>query len=448
MEKFSNQNAIEGIVEIESVTAKITKIAFMVLVPSFFFFIMFSHSLSSPVWLYFFCVTLVLFGLSYIFTNVMLFVSKKPNSNVFLSLLCYIFLGAVVIVALIMSLSVLKDIVALASAKPNNYLEITQDVINQLEQSNRGYIIAIVVLSSLLELSMLISFKVKKFVDIPLAIFTFVVYLVSMVVRNVSPFILGITVNLTSVLILEVYRMLYLFFALENRTKKVKSLIFVDENGKEIDYENQQRKVIRKSLNKKHLAKLILTITLLLEIGCVILSLLCLNSKFIIIQKVEMVPFMIEVLLFAFIGFFCFYNIGENKISKKQTFGSISLIVGLIFALICATFATKMNYYLLIIMYLISVISLGYGVTCATFLKPFASKTFKTIRGFLYVLFALFALFIMLCFIFSPDIVNQIYMMTPYFLNIVLVLLFTAYFIGKYEERYLKYYYRNERDNL
>ena len=409
--------------------AKIAKISVVILLISFALlatcFFEVSSIFKNDFLMFVYLFAAVIFGFSLTFSTIMLFLSKQHNDKIYFSIICYVLIASIVVVAIIAIINAIKQFAYLASL-PN--MKIDEELILRVINGINPYLIAIGIMSVLFELSMIVSFELKYLKGDALMITTLIAYIVVVIA---SPFLALIKNNFVACisLVLDVLSFSALFYLLEDKTTEVVCLQYVNENGEKIQEVDAAsvlgRKRIKKSINVGAV------IRIAVEIFVAILFFMYANSLF--KSSIVTVPLIMEIILIVGVFFSFFYFNNGKKLKAIDLISCASMVVGATLMLLCFTIV-ELSGALLVALGIISALTLILGGTRFFFLKKMDNKGLTVLKWIIYVLFVLVGVYYLLLSIFSLGTRANFKLATPILYPVIQILLLAMYLVYRIDD--------------
>ena len=427
LDKFSEKYYKIGTRKEISETAKITKISLAVLICSFVVCLLsLGINVKTPFFLVFFIfiflLSAIVFALSYVFTLIMTFISKQPRKQKYLRIICYLLLTAFIVMLFVTAVvEVYKAINVISSLGGELTQETLSLMVNELTNGLRVYIIVLVLIEFLFEVSILLSFELKSLEDNIIGVFALGVYLAIALAGFLFNFITdNFQFALPLSLTFNVLWLLCLSLLLKDRTTDVACLVRIDQDGNEIKEEQPEKKK-RKILTKK--------LKIAIEISLVVVALILASLTFVIEGHLACIPLGFEIFIVAFAVAFAFYLLSGKKLRKIDLFGCAGVTIGLVLLLVNYLLLKSLSIALIIILGIISLVLIVFGTTTLFFFQKNSKNKYFIIKCVVFAIFSIVQIFYLANFFFAPELREQLGHIIPVIYVANVLIISVAYFL-------------------
>ena len=359
----------------------------------------------------------VVFAFSLVFSFILIFLSKKHSSIIILRFVCYLILLAMVVV---LSIGVLKIFNKVITLYINSNGVLDEEKLLKILQPVTGYFTVATILEIAFNISMLISFKIKKLSDSAVAK-TFLVLYILTIIADILIFAFSLT---TLSFISEISSVLWavcLYFILEDRTVDVACMIYIDKDGEELVDEEQNQLDIKENIKIKRNVFEDLKVAGLVSLGTLgtiitvsvgilgIIGAFCL-FKFDVRTWAWFIIASVAVLFFSVLAFCILDSTGRKWLDILCSF---SISVGLILILCIAKIYPNYDEITAYILSTVIVSILTFGVVTYFFFYNGSKELSLKFRLPVFIIISLFIIYCILSIFFSDMISIQSHSMFP-----------------------------------
>ena len=422
LDKLSKEYYKVGTRKEISETAKIAKISLIILVLSFILLKLITSDLTllltSDFLLFVFIFLSMVFILTLLFSTIMIFISKQPSRNIFLSIICYILLGVLIVLTCVSFVYAFKFGYELGSAGGKFSTDKLASKLDAIIDKLNNNSTIITILTFLFDVSILFSFELKSFEDNYIDLLAFGIYILLTLIKPLI--MLATQLPIGSEIFIYLIWLVCISLILKDRTVDVECVVLVDEEGKET-----QKKQPKKINIKDFLYKYSIIFKIAVVYAIISLSKLTFTTKGLSV----LIPTGVGALLIGFSVYFAFYTLSGKKLRKIDYIGCFSTIFGMVSLLIIYLLLDFISLALIVALCTLNLIALIFGLVIFFFFQKGAKKGRVVIKCILLVIISIILLYYIFCLIFSPELRYMLEFVLPLIFNVYTVSVALVYFI-------------------